>query len=59
MGEVPLRLPSGILQPIPRPVNQILQATPMAMVMKDGLYFVLRVSFDCDKVRGQLPTGII
>ena len=58
MGEVPLRLPSGILQPIPRPVNQILQATPSAMVMKDGLHFVLRVSLNSDRVRGQLPTGI-
>ena len=58
MGEVPLRFPSGVLQAIPRPMNQILQATPMAMVTKDGLHFILRVFLNSDRVRGQLPTGI-
>ena len=58
MGEVPLRLPSGILQPIPRPVNQILQATPTVTVIKDGLHFVLRVPLNSDRVRWKLPTGI-
>ena len=58
MGEVSLRLPSGVLQTIPRPMNQILEATSTATVMKDGLHFVLRLSLNSDRVRGQLPTGI-
>ena len=58
MGEVPFRLPSGVLQTIPRPMNQILETRPMATVTKDGLYFVLRLSLNSDRVRGQLPMGI-
>ena len=58
MGYVPFRLPSGILQTIPRPVNQTLEATPTATVTKDGLYFKLRLTLNKDKIRGQLPTAI-
>ena len=40
-------------------MNQILEATPMVMVMKDRLYLKLRLSLNKDRVRRQLPTGII
>ena len=39
-------------------MNQILEAMPMAMVTKDGLYFKLTLSLNNDRVRGQLPTSI-
>ena len=58
MGEVPLRFLRGILQAIPRPVNQILQATPTATVTKDGCHLILRMPLNSDRVRGQLSTGI-
>ena len=40
-------------------MNQILEATPTAMVIKDRLYLKLRLFFNKDRVRRQLPTGII
>ena len=52
MGNIPLRLPSGILQTIPRPVNQILEATPTAMVAMDGLHPKLRLVLNNDRIRG-------
>ena len=58
MANIPLRLPSGILQTIPQPVNQILEAMPMAMVAKDGIYLELRLTLNNDRIRGQLPTAI-
>ena len=58
MGNIPFRLPSGTFQTIPQPVNQILEATPTAMVAKDGLYFKLRLSLNNDRIGGQLLTAI-
>ena len=52
MGKVPLGLPCGILQSIPRPMNQILEVTPTATVVKDGLHLELRLAFDNDRIRG-------
>ena len=39
-------------------MNQILETTPMATVMKVRLYLKLRLSLNKDRVRRQLPTGI-
>ena len=52
MSNMPLGLPCGIVQSIPRPVNQILEVTPMAMLVKDGLHLKLRLALDKDKIRG-------
>ena len=58
VGEVALRFPSGILQAIARPINQVLEATPTVAVAKDGLHLLLRLPLNHDRVRGLLPTCI-